>query len=95
MTALLLVLSGLALVVVVVLDVLASTVRADEGRLTRIVQQFVCMGFSGLYKATGRRSFLAWSGVMVIMATVITWITLLWAGWLLVFGGASDGIVEA
>ena len=87
---------GFALVVVVLLDVLASTIRTEEeGRLTRVVQQFVCMGFSGLYRITGRSVFLTWSGIMVIVSMVVTWVLLLWAGWLLVFASAPGAVVSA
>jgi len=54
-TSVLFVILGFMLVIVVLLAVMASTIRKEEGRLTRIVQQLVCMGFSGLYGLTALR----------------------------------------
>ena len=55
---------------VVVVDVLASTVRRGEGSLTTWLEQGVCYSFAQLYQVTRNRLLLTWSGVFAIMVMV-------------------------
>jgi len=95
MTNLILALLGFVLVVIVVLDVLATTIRVGEGSLTRWIEQAVCELFSHLYKIFRVRLFLVWSGVLVIISMVLVWILLLWTGWVLVFTSVQDSLVNS
>lgn len=87
-------LPGLLLIIAVMTDLLASTLQGGEGRLTRLLQQGVCQLFSGLYRLTGRRGFLVWSGSVVILSTTAAWTLLLWLGWLLVFMSSPGAVLN-
>ena len=87
-------LPGFLLIAFVMADLMASTIQGGEGRFTHYIQQGICQLSSGFYQLTGRRSFLVWSGAVVILVTTATWTALLWLGWLLVFMSAPEAVLN-
>ena len=82
--------TGAALLTVVVLDLLWTTLWADGGsgpvssRLSNAL-------WRGLRRAGASRStVVSLAGPVVLTATLVTWVAMLWAGWTFVFA-ASDG----
>lgn len=94
MTWILLVL-GVVLLVVVTVDMLWTTLWADGGagpvasRLSNVLWRGV--------RRTGssRSTVVSLAGPIVLTATLVTWVLLLWAGWTLVFAGADTSLTDS
>lgn len=83
---------GITLLAVVVVDLLWTTLWADGGsgpvssRLTNVLWVLV-------RKAGSTRSVVvSLAGPIILTGTLVTWVTLLWAGWTLVFAGGEDSL---
>ena len=83
---------GVLLLAVVVLDMLWTTLWADGGagpvasRLSNVL-------WRGIRRAgTSRSTVVSLAGPIVLTATLVTWVVLLWAGWTFVFAGAESSL---
>jgi hypothetical protein len=87
-------LTGFALLLLVMCDLLWTTFLEGGPPLTRHICHFAfhfTMGF-----CTGRaRRVIGMAGLMAILSTLGTWIILLWAGWALVFSATPTALVDA
>jgi len=87
--------AGLAVLVLVVVDVLWTTLWVDGG--AGPVSAWLMPGlWAALRRLGGHRSrALSLAGPVIITATLVAWVALLWGGWTLVFGAAEDALVNA
>lgn len=89
--------AGLALVLAVLADAVATTVSVGtkEGWLSRALTRTLWRGF--LWTGRSRRvpSLLAPAGVLLLTATVVTWVGLLWLGTVLVLLSGDAAVVDA
>lgn len=85
---------GVILVVIVVFDLLSTTIHIGEGLLTKVIQYVVSRIISKLHMRSANRALLAWSNVFIIMSLVLVWIHLLWVGWLLIFCSAEGAVIR-
>lgn len=83
---------GLALLALVIVDLLWTTLWADGGsgpvssRLTNVL-------WLVLRRAGGSRSVVvSLAGPIILAGTLVVWVALLWAGWTLVFAGAENSL---
>jgi hypothetical protein len=83
---------GVVLLVVVVVDLLWTTLWADGGagpvasRLSNVLWRALRrMGRS-------RSTVVSLAGPVVLTATLVTWVVLLWAGWTFVFAGVENSL---
>lgn len=89
-------LAGVVLVAIALADAIVTTLSAGNGggplttRLTNVT-------WRGLRAVTagGASRVLSYSGTFVLLVTVLTWVTLLWAGWSLIFLSADRAVVDA
>ncbi|HEX2174917.1 MAG TPA: potassium channel family protein [Nocardioidaceae bacterium] len=91
------IIAGVVLVVLVFADALATTmvVAAGAGPLTRRVAGLLWRAMLRLHRRDSRSLLLTVTGPMLLVTTVLLWVTGLWAGWVLVFVGATDVVVDA
>lgn len=90
----LILLAGVALIGFTMLDALMTTLSATKraGPLTRVVTATVWRGALALHRRTPRHGLLTAVGPVLVVLSLAIWMTLLWAGWTLVFG-SHDGAV--
>ncbi|GMA17484.1 potassium channel family protein [Deinococcus metallilatus] len=88
-------LPGAVLILVVLLDLLASSMQTGEGRLTRLIHRPLYAAVQALARLTERRSLLAWSGSVLMVGTLTAWVLLSWLGWSLVFWTRPGALVGA
>jgi hypothetical protein len=85
-------LAGVVLLVVVVVDLLWTTLWADGGagpvssRLSNVLWRVVRRAGSS------RSTIVSLAGPIVLAATLVMWVVLLWAGWTFVFAGAENSL---
>jgi hypothetical protein len=91
---LLLLVAGVALLVLVAVDVLATTltIGTTAGPFTRRVLGLAWRGVLRLHRPGGSRGRLSTVGVVLLVVTVAVWVVLVWAGWSLVFLGGGDTV---
>lgn len=96
MTVLLVVL-GLLLVAVSVVDAVLTTiaVSAGGGPLTKLVSRLVWAVAQRTSRGTRPSPLRRRSGVLVVIATLLLWVLLQVAGWLVVFTSSSAAVVDA
>jgi hypothetical protein len=94
MQVVLIVLGALVLLVQVT-DVLWTTMGQGGGFLTRRVTSSLWRLLTAVGRVLDSRALLVTGGIIITLATVAIWIFLLWLGWLLVFIGAGEHIVDA
>jgi hypothetical protein len=87
--------AGVAILVLTVVDILWTTLWVDGG--AGPLSSWLIPGlWRGLRKLGGQRSrALSLAGPLILTATLVTWVALLWGGWTLVFGAAEDALVNA
>lgn len=90
-----LIVMGAALVGVVLVDAVMTTMTAGAGGgpLTSRVGRGLWRALLGV-SGGGSSRLLSYAGALILLATVAVWVLLLWAGWTLVFFG-SDAVVDA
>lgn len=89
-------LTGIIVIWLVVIDVVATnTTKIGEGILTKWWQQKVCRLFYAVYKIMPNRSILVWSGAFIVLGMVLIWILLLWIGWVAIFCGSPNAIINS
>lgn len=91
-----LVVLGALAVAAVFLDAFLTTlsVSAGAGPLTTRVLALAWRGLLRVHRQDSESSPLIWAGSALLISTVLSWVTLLWAGWALIFAG-SRAIVDA
>ncbi|WP_346623572.1 potassium channel family protein [Blastococcus montanus] len=91
----LLIVVGLALVVTVYVDALATTLTmGGAGPVTRSVLPPVWRLLLRVHRPDTRSRVLTGAGAALLFGTVLIWVAGLWAGWTLVFLG-TDSVVDA
>jgi hypothetical protein len=97
MSAWLLTAVGVALLVVVVVDVLATTltIGTHAGPFTRRVLGWAWRGLLRLHRQDSSTRLLSTAGVLLLVASVLVWLTLVWVGWTLVFLGGDGAVVSS
>ncbi len=68
---------------------------AGGGPLTRVVSRRLWQGLRALVRLPGGRGLLAHGGPLVLLATVLMWVALLWVGWALVFLMSDASVVDS
>ncbi|HET6626252.1 MAG TPA: potassium channel family protein [Nocardioidaceae bacterium] len=96
MLSVLLVAVGLALVLLVFVDALTTTlvVAAGAGPLTRRVSRVLWSLLLRVHTRDKPSLMLSAGGTMLLVLTVVTWVVGLWVGWSLVFLG-SDQVISS
>lgn len=89
-------LAGIALVVLVLLDVTWTTVAAGSGAgpFTSRLSRGLWRAALAVHRGRDSGSFLVAAGVAIVVSVLITWVALLLAGWVLIFS-SSEGAVRA
>lgn len=88
---------GLAMLLTVVTDALATTltVRAGAGPLTQRLTASMWRVLLRLHRRDRESSLLGLAGPALLMVTVLVWVGLLWAGWTLVFLSGDRLVIES
>ena len=88
---------GLALLLTVMIDALATTlaVRAGAGPLTQRLTASLWNLLLRLHRRDRPPSLLGVAGPALLMVTVLLWIGLLWAGWTLLFLSCDRGVIDS
>ena len=83
---------GVVLLVVVVVDLLWTTLWADGGAgpVSAHLSNVVWRGLRRVGRS--RSTIVSLAGPIVLAATLVTWVVLLWAGWTFVFAGSEDSL---
>lgn len=91
-----LLLLGITLLVVVVVDALWTTLWVD-GSGGPITSWATTWMWRGALAAIGRQHHhrLSLFGPIILMSTVVMWIALLWAGWVVLFGSEGSSLLHA
>lgn len=91
-----LVVLGTVVVAAVFLDAFTTTVSvsAKAGRLTRLVSGSLWRVLRRLETSSGP-SPLSSAGVLTLVATLLTWVLLLWAGFTLIFAAGEPAVVQS
>jgi hypothetical protein len=86
--------SGIAIMVIVITDILWTTMGEGGGFLTKYFSAYLFKATFILKRKTGSNRLVAISGIAIIILIILTWIFLLWGAWLLIFLFNSDSIVD-
>ena len=87
---------GIAVIGGVFLDALWTTVAAaGGGPLTTRLARGLWSGALRAHRRSGSHGLLAAMGTVILMSAIVSWITLLWAGYLLVFSAGDAAVVHA
>lgn len=84
---------GVALLILVTADLLATSLHGGWGLMSRGVQLGLYRALHLLARPLGRR-VLAWSPGVLLAGTVAVWVGLTWLAWLLIFVGLPGGVVD-
>lgn len=88
--------AGVSLVVVVMLDMFWTTLTTrGSGLATRIISGGFQHLLPPLRQLFGSRLPLAVAGPMTLIVLAVFWIGTLWLGWVLIFHGLPEGVVNA
>lgn len=87
---------GALLVVAVFVDALMTTLALSvgSGPMTGPVLSAIWRGLLRVRRAGRRSTWMSVTGPLMLILTVLIWVTLLWAGWALVFAGSDAVIVS-
>lgn len=87
---------GAALIALVMIDALRSTLSTQGGGVvTRRMARIVNLVMLWLARVSGNRAPLAFSGTAAISVVALTWIAGLWLGWWLIFNAFPSAIVSS
>jgi hypothetical protein len=86
--------AGIAILVGVVLDVLATTLREGAGPGTRLLTRASWRAALALHRRVRSHRLLVVLGVGVVLLAVVFWIAGLWLGWVLVFWAEPEAVVR-
>ncbi|MFN3387848.1 MAG: hypothetical protein ACK40O_02885, partial [Allosphingosinicella sp.] len=89
--------AGVALILVVFLDALWTTLWVDggAGSLSGRLSTWIWRGARAVFGNGRRHRLLSLFGPLIIFLTLAMWILLLWAGWVLVFAAGTDALLQA
>jgi len=89
--------AGAAIIVLVFLDALATTllVGAGAGPLTRRVAGLAWRGLLRLHRRDSESVMLSAAPVVLLIGTVLSWVAGLWGGWVLVLLGGDDVVLDS
>lgn len=87
--------SGTLLVLVVVIDLLWTTLWVDRGAgpITGFLGRSLWSIFRSFAKA--RHGLLSMAGPAILVVTLLVWIALLWAGWTMIFSADTSAVVSS
>lgn len=89
-------LAGVALVLLTMVDALWTTVTAaGGGPLTRRLSHFLWRIVRRVHRRFGIHALLTFSGATILLSALGVWITLLWAGYVLIFSAEPGAIVHS
>lgn len=86
---------GVALLVIVVIDLLWTTLWADGGaapvsaRLSNVLWRIIRRAGSS------RSTIVSLAGPIVLISTLFMWVALLWVGWTLIFGAGENSLRDS
>jgi len=84
---------GLALLVVTIVDILWTTLWVDGGS-GPLSSRLATWIWRGLRHLGGTRSrILSLAGPIILMATLVTWVGLIWGAWTLIFAGGENALL--
>lgn len=88
--------AGIALILIVFVDALWTTLWVDGGGgpLAGPFSTWIWRGALALL-GRGRHRRLSLLGPIILFLTLLLWILLLWAGWVLVFAGGTEALTHA
>jgi hypothetical protein len=88
---------GAVLVVLVLADVVATTltIGTGAGPLTRRVLGPAWRVLLWLHRTDSTSAWLSTAGTVLLMSTVLLWVALLWGGWTLVYLSDPGAVVDA
>jgi hypothetical protein len=85
---------GLFLLVASIVDLLWTSLWVDGGA-GPISSHLSALLWRGLRRVGGRRSrLLSLAGPLILTVTLVTWVALLWAGWVFAFSAADASLVD-
>lgn len=84
---------GTLLLLAVLADLLVTSLKSGEGRLTRTVHRPLYRLMQGLARLGRPRQVLAWTPGVLVMGSILTWITLTWLAWVLIFWSWPGSVV--
>ena len=89
--------AGAALIIAVLIDVTWTTVAAGSGagpftsRFSRAMWRVALL----IHRRRNGGTFLVSAGVAIVVSVLVTWVTLLLAGWVLIFSSSDGAVREA
>lgn len=86
--------AGSGLLLVLLVDVLQSTIGYGRGPLVDRVSGVVASAISSIACRWESRRLLASVGFLYIGCNFVLWVSLLWAGWALLFCGSPDAVID-
>jgi hypothetical protein len=97
MGEMLLLVLGVALLALVTLDVLATTltIGTSAGPFTRRVLGLAWRLLLRLHRRDSHARLLSTAGVVLLVSTVLIWVGMVWAGWSLIFLAGGETVVSA
>lgn len=86
--------AGLLLLLAGIIDFCWTTLWPDGGAgpVTRRISLLVWIGVRWLSR--GNSKVISLAGPLILLATLLTWITLFWTGWTLVFSADPDSFID-
>lgn len=92
----LLAVAGVLVLIIVMVDVAWTTLTTQgSGPVTGLVTVAVEWTATTAHRMSGSRTLLVTTGPVAIVGVGAVWVTLLWAGWLLIFSAFPNGVLEA
>ncbi|WP_261664730.1 potassium channel family protein [Deinococcus sp. Marseille-Q6407] len=88
-------LPGVLLIGFVLDDVLTTSLQGGEGRLTAWTHRAAYAPLRLLYRLSGDRRVLDWSGSALVLVSYLMWCLLTWVGWTLIFWSQPDWLLWA
>ena len=88
---------GLALLLLVLVDVVSTTLTIGRhaGPFTRRVLGWAWRGLLRLHRKDSSTGALGTAGVVLLLSSVLVWVALLWVGWTLVFLSGDGAVVSS
>lgn len=85
---------GIVLLLLIIVDLLWTTLWVD-GSAGPLSSRLSTWAWRGLRRLGSRNSrTLSLAGPVILMLTLLAWVGLLWVGWILVFAGRPDALID-
>ena len=91
----LLLLCGTGLLLLVLADLLWTTMGEGGGPVTKRITSLLWGLALRVHRRWPSHRFLSIAGLAAFLSAVVLWIVLLWAGWLLVFNSSTGAVIHA